>query len=119
MLTRLYTDLGTPKSYRFMDGNSVHAYKLVNAKGAVTYVKFHWKTQQGEQNLTAAEASAIQAKDFNHASADLIDAIKRKDYPRWDLYVQLLKPEQLASSISTPSMPLKSGRACRKRRSAR
>lgn len=96
MLTRLYSDLGTPKGYRFMDGNSVHAYKFVNAKGAITYVKFHWKTLQGEQNLTSAEASAIQAKDFNHASTDLIEAIKQKDYPRWDLYVQLLKPEQLS-----------------------
>jgi len=95
LLTRLYSDLGTPKGYRFMDGNSVHAYKFVNAGGAVTYVKFHWKTQQGEQNLSGAEAVAMQAKDFNFSSGDLIDAIKRKDYPRWDLYVQLLKPEQL------------------------
>lgn len=96
MLTRLYSDLGTPKGYRFMDGNGVHAYKFINSAGAVHYVKFHWKTQQGEQNLTAAEASAIQAKDFNHASHDLMDAINRKDYPRWDLYVQILKPEQLS-----------------------
>jgi catalase len=95
MLTRLYTDLGTPKGYRFMDGNSVHAYKFINAAGNVSYVKFHWKTMQGVQNLSAAEATAIQGKEFNHASLDLMNAIARKDYPRWELYLQVLKPEQL------------------------
>jgi catalase len=96
MLTRLYTDYGTPKNYRTMDGNGVHAYKFVNASGAVSYVKFHWKSLQGEKNLTAAEATRIQSTDFNHATRDLIDAINKKDYPRWDLYVQVLKPEQLS-----------------------
>ena len=95
MLTRLYSDLGTPASYRTMDGNGVHAYKFVNAQGQITYVKFHWKSQQGEKNLSAAEASAVQAKTFNHATEDLIAAIQRGDFPKWDLYVQLLKPEQL------------------------
>jgi len=95
MLTRVYSDLGTPKGYRFMDGNGVHAYKFINASSAVHYVKFHWKSLQGEHNLTAEQASAVQGKDFNHASSDLIEAIKRKEFPRWDLYVQVLKPEQL------------------------
>ncbi|WP_184041620.1 catalase [Chitinivorax tropicus] len=95
MLTRVYSDYGIPKSYRLMDGNSVHAYKWVNTAGQYTYVKFHWKSLQGEQNLSEKEAEAIQAKDFNHATRDLIDAIKRQDFPKWDLYVQVLKPEQL------------------------
>ena len=97
MLTRLYTDYGIPKNYRTMDGNGVHAYKLVNNDGKYVYVKFHWKSQQGQQNLTGAQAAAIQSTDFNHATRDLIDAIKRSDFPKWDLYVQVLKPEQLNS----------------------
>ncbi len=97
MLTRLYTDLGIPKSYRFMDGNGVHAYKFVNAKQEYVYVKFHWKTLQGEKNLTGAEAEAIQAKDFNHASKDLIESIKRGEFPKWDLYVQVLKPNEIGN----------------------
>jgi catalase len=96
MLTRVYSDYGTPRSYRFMDGNGVHAYKLVNTAGQVTYVKFHWNSLQGEKNLSAAEAEKIQAKDFNHASRDLIEAINRGDYPQWDLYIQTLKPEELS-----------------------
>ncbi len=95
MLTRLYSDLGTPASYRTMDGNGVHAYKFVNARGQTTYVKFHWKSLQGEKNLSVAEATALQGKTFNHATEDLVQAIRRGDFPKWDLYVQLLKPEQL------------------------
>ena len=96
MLTRLYTDLGTPASYREMDGNSVHAYKFVNAKNQVSYVKFHWKSLQGEKNLNAKEVEALQGREFNHLTRDLIGAIKDGRYPQWDLYVQVLKPEQLA-----------------------
>jgi catalase len=95
MLTRVYSDYGTPASYRTMDGDSVHAYKFVNAQGRITYVKFHWKSLQGEKNLTAQEASAVQGRSFNHATEDLIDAINKGNHPKWDLYVQLLKPEQL------------------------
>jgi len=97
MLTRVYTDHGTPSSYREMDGNSVHAYKFVNAQGKVTYVKFHWKSLQGEKTLTAKEAEAIQGKDFNHMTRDLISAIDKGNYPKWDLYIQAMTPEQLAT----------------------
>ncbi len=95
MLTRVYSDYGTPRSYREMDGNGVHAYKLVNADGGYVYVKFHWDSRQGEKNLSAAEAAKIQGVDFNHASNDLIRAIDAGRYPQWDLYVQILRPEQL------------------------
>lgn len=102
MLTRLYSDLGTPASYRTMDGNGVHAYKFVNAQGQVTYVKFHWKSLQGEKNLSAAEASALQGKTFNSATEDLMEHIAKGEHPKWDLYVQQLKPEQLASFDFNP-----------------
>jgi catalase len=107
MLTRLYSDLGTPASYRTMDGNGVHAYKFVNGQGGITYVKFHWKSLQGEKNLTAKDASAVQGKTFNHATEDLIDAINTGNFPKWDLYVQLLKPEQLDSFDFNPLDPTK------------
>lgn len=97
MLTYLYSDLGIPKTYRFMNGNSVHAYKLVNAAGKVRYAKFRWFTQQGVRNLTAAEAVQVQGKDFNHATRDLYNAIKRGDMPRWKLAIQVMEPSQLGN----------------------
>jgi catalase len=96
MLTRVYSDFGTPANYREMDGNSVHAYKFVNASGQFSYVKFHWKSLQGQRNLSAKEAEAIQAKDFNHMTRDLMDAINKGHFPKWELYVQVLQPSQLA-----------------------
>ncbi len=107
MLTRLYSDFGTPKSYRQMDGNGVHAYKLVDADGKYVYVKFHWDSRQGEENLSAAQAEAVQAKDFNHASRDLIEAIARGDFPKWDLHVQLLPPDRLGQFDFDPLDPTK------------
>lgn len=93
MLTWLFSDYGTPANYREMVGNGVHAYKWVNAKGEVTYVKYHFKPAQGERNLIAEEASKIQATNIEHATLDLYNEIEKGNFPKWDLYVQMLKRE--------------------------
>ena len=95
-LTQLYSNEGTPAGYRFMDGNGVHAYKLVNAAGEVHYVKFKWKSLQGIRNLDPKQVEQTQGRDYSHMTHDLVEAIKRGDAPRWDLYIQVLAPEQLA-----------------------
>jgi len=95
-LTLLYSNEGTPAGYRFMDGSSVHAYKLVNAQGQVHYVKFAWKTLQGVKNLDPKQVEQVQGRDYSHMTQDLVDAIARGEHPRWDLYIQVLRPEQLA-----------------------
>nr|WP_271409533.1 catalase [Pseudomonas sp. Q1-7] len=95
-LTLLYSNQGTPAGYRFMDGNSVHAYKLVNSRGEVHYVKFHWKSLQGIRNLDPKEVVKVQGQDYSHMTDDLVKAVARGDYPKWELYIQVLKPEQLA-----------------------
>ncbi|MDI6635245.1 catalase [Pantoea dispersa] len=94
-LTMLFSNMGTPASYREMDGNSVHAYKFVNSKGEVHYVKFHWKTLQGERNLDPAESAAIQGRSYSHMTEDLVAAINRKAFPKWDLYIQTIKTSEL------------------------
>lgn len=94
-LTQLFSNEGTPASYRQMDGNGVHAYKLVNAKGEVHYVKFHWKSLQGQKNLDPREVAQVQSHDYSHMTRDLIAAIDKGDFPKWDLYIQVLKPEDL------------------------
>ncbi|ROL67235.1 catalase [Pseudomonas chlororaphis] len=95
-LTELYSNAGTPASYREMDGNGVHAYKLVNAKGEVHYVKFHWKSLQGLNNLDPQQVAQVQGRDYSHMTHDLVSHINQGDFPKWDLYVQVLKPEDLA-----------------------
>jgi len=95
MLTQVYSDLGTPASYREMNGFGVHAYKFINAKGEVRYVKFNWHSQQGVRSLDLDQVSKVQAMDFNHLTRDLYQAINAGNYPKWDLHIQILTPEQL------------------------
>lgn len=95
-LTELYSNSGTPASYREMDGNSVHAYKLVNAKGDVHYVKFHWKSLQGIKNLDPQQVVQVQGRDYSHMTHDLVTNINNGNFPKWDLYIQVLNPQDLS-----------------------
>ncbi len=96
-LTQLYSNEGTPASYRTMDGNSVHAYKLVNAKGEIHYVKFRWKSLQGQKNLDPQQVVKIQGQDYSHMTNDLVSALNKGDFPKWDLYIQVLNAQELAT----------------------
>ena len=96
MLTHLYTDEGMPDSYRHMDGYGVHAFKLVNARGEVHYVKFHFKSAQGIHGLRPQEIAASVGKDWNLNTNDLYKAIRAGENPKWDLYIQVLDPSSLA-----------------------
>jgi catalase len=91
MITWLFSPWGIPQDYRHMRGSGVHAYKWVDDKGHAVLVKYHWITQQGEVNLTQAQAEQIQAANFNHATQDLYDAIARGDHPKWELQVQIME----------------------------
>jgi len=71
MLTYVYSNLGTPLSYRHLDGFGVHAFKLYNAKGEYKYVKFNFRTQQGVKGMNLEQTRDMQGKDFNHLTNDL------------------------------------------------
>lgn len=95
MLTWVYSDNGTPASYRKMDGFGVHAYKMINESGEVSYVKFHWKSLQGIDNLDADEVAKVQSTDFQHLTRDLYSSIADEQYPQWDLYIKIMSPSDL------------------------
>ena len=94
-LTWLFSDTGTPASFRTMDGFGVNTFKFVNADGDTKFVKFHWKSQQGIKNLTTQEAQEIQGKDFSHMTRDLYSNISQGNYPKWDLMVKVIDPKDL------------------------
>jgi catalase len=93
MTTFLFSPWGIPANYRQMQGSGVNTYKWVNAAGEAVLVKYHWEPKQGIKNLTQAEAEQIQAKNFNHATQDLYEAIERGDYPEWELLVQIMSDD--------------------------
>jgi catalase len=89
MLLWIMSDRALPRSFRFMEGFGVHTFRLVNAEGRSTYVKFHWKPAQGLQSVLWDEAVKINGADPDFHRRDLWDAIQRGDLPEWDLGVQV------------------------------
>ncbi|WP_088744206.1 catalase [Cobetia sp. QF-1] len=95
MLTYVYSPLGIPTSLREMNGSGVHAFKFVNAEGDWKYVKFTWKSRQGNNGMSPAQAAKVQSTNFNHLTDDLYTHLDQGDFPIWDLYVQTIEPDQL------------------------
>lgn len=93
-VTFLFSDRGTPENYRHMDGFGANTWMFYNEKGEHYWFKWHFKTDQGIKNLTAQEASQIAASDPDHATRDLFNAIERKEFPSWSVYVQIMTPKQ-------------------------
>jgi catalase len=94
--TWLFGDRGIPASYRHMDGFGSHTFQWVNAAGERSWVKFHFKTDQGIRCLTTEEAERLGGKDPAHLHKDLHDAIGRGHFPSWTVKVQVM-PERDAA----------------------
>jgi catalase len=101
-VTILFSDRGIPKSYRHLHGFGSHTYSFLNAKNERFWVKFHFKSMQGIECLTDAEAAKIVGEDRESHQRDLFEAIDRGDFPRWRLCVQIM-PEKDAEK--TPYNP--------------
>lgn len=99
MLTHVYSNLGTPASYRTMDGNGVHAFKLVNAKGETIFAKFRWISRQGVRNLNGPQ---VATASWNYLTDDLYGEIAKGNHPVWDLMVQTMKPSDFAKLDYNP-----------------
>jgi catalase len=95
-VTIVMSDRGLPASYRHMHGFGSHTFSFYNAKNERSWVKFHFRTQQGIKNLTDGEAEAIVGKDRESHQRDLFESIEKGDFPRWTLFVQIM-PEKDAA----------------------
>lgn len=89
-VTFLMTDRGTPHTLRHMNGYGSHTFMWINANGEKFWVKYHFKTEQGIENFTDAEAKAMAAEDPDYHRRDLREAIQKKDYPVWRLEMQIM-----------------------------
>ncbi|MDP1819602.1 MAG: catalase [Acidimicrobiales bacterium] len=88
MLLWVMSDRAIPRSFRFMEGFGVHTFRLVNKRGAFTFVKFHWKPKLGMQSVLWDEAVKINGADPDFHRRDLWDAIESGDFPEWELCIQ-------------------------------
>jgi catalase len=87
------SDRAIPRSLRMMEGFGVHTFKLVNAEGKGTFVKFHWKPKLGVHSVAWNEAQKISGFNSDFHRQDLWEAIEKGNFPQWDLGVQLIPEE--------------------------
>lgn len=93
MIMWTMSDRAIPRSFRFMEGFGVHTFRLVNAQGKSTFVKFHWKPKLGLQSVVWNEAVKINGADPDFHRRDLWDNIQAGNFPEWELGMQLFDEE--------------------------
>src|SRR5580692_3366887 len=93
-VTIIMSERGIPRSFRHMHGFGSHTYSFINADNERTWVKFHFRTQQGIENLTDAEAQDLIGKDRESNQRDLFENIEAGRFPKWTLYVQVMSEAQ-------------------------
>jgi catalase len=84
------SDRGIPRSFRTMEGFGVHTFRLVNAAGESSLVKFHWKPAAGVHSLVWEEAQLAAGMDPDFHRRDLAEAIDAGAFPEWELGIQVM-----------------------------
>ncbi|KAH8653495.1 catalase core domain-containing protein [Xylariales sp. PMI_506] len=93
-LMLLFSDRGTPKSVRHVNAYTGHTYKFTKEDGSFVYVKIHLKSNQTNATLSAAEAERLAGADPDAHIRDLYTSIQTGNYPSWNMYIQVMTPEQ-------------------------
>lgn len=96
-ITILMSDRGNPRTYRHMHGFGSHTFSFINANNERYWVKFHFKSLQGIENLTDEEAEELVGKDRESHQKDLYESIENGDCPKWEFKIQVM-PEKDAAS---------------------
>jgi len=92
--TFLFTDRGTPMTYRHMHLFGSHTFMWYNENNEYVWVKYHFITKQGVKNFTNDEATKICGENADNATEDLFESIEDGNYPEWDVFVQIMTPEE-------------------------
>ncbi len=101
-VTIVMSDRGLPATYRHMHGFGSHTFSMINADNERVWVKFHFKSNQGIENLTDQEAEVVIGKDRESHQADLYNAIEEGNNPSWVLKIQVMTEEQAENSPYNP-----------------
>ena len=104
-VTWLMGDRGLPASWRTMDGFGSHTYQWINAEGERFWVKYHFKSNQGNEILTQKDADQIAGEDADFHIRDLSEAIARGEFPSWTLSVQVMPYAEAAGLSLQPVRP--------------
>jgi catalase len=91
MITWLFSDRGTVRSFRKMEGFGVNTYEWVNAEGKTVYVKYHWKPKAGIETIDRHEATRLAGEDPDIATRDLYETIASGKTVEFELHVQIME----------------------------
>lgn len=107
MITWLFSDRGTVKSYRKMEGFGVHTYKWVKAEGRAIYIKYHWKPTAGVETIDRREAARLAGEDPDIATRDLHETLASGKTVEYELNVQMMEIEDELKQSFDPLDPTK------------
>jgi catalase len=94
MVMWIMSDRTLPRSLRMIEGFGVHSFRLINATGESTFVKFHWRPKLGLQSTIWDEAVKISGADQDFHRRDMFEAIAAGNFPEWEFGVQLFTQEE-------------------------
>ena len=107
MITWLFSDRGTVRSYRKMEGFGVNTYMWVNAEGKAVYIKYHWKPKAGLETIDRHEATRLAGEDPDVATRDLRETIASGKTVEFELYVQTMEVADELKQTFDPLDPTK------------
>ncbi|MEO7244089.1 MAG: catalase [Rubrivivax sp.] len=88
------SDRTLPRSLRMMEGFGIHSFRLINAAGDSTFVKFHWRPMLGLQSTVWDETVKIAGADPDFHRRDMFTAVQAGQAPEWELAVQLFTEQE-------------------------
>ena len=94
MIMWIMSDRAIPRSLRMMEGFGIHTFRLVNAEGKSSFVKFHWRPRLGMQSVVWDEAVKINGADPDFHRRDLWNAIDSGEFPEWEFCLQTFTQQQ-------------------------
>lgn len=103
----LYSDLGLVSSYSKMNGYGVNTFIWVNGAGIRRYIKYHWKSLQGVETISRQKATELSGSNPDFAASQLFEDIACGNYPRYELYVQMMCEKDVCNLDFDPLDPTK------------
>ncbi len=94
MVMWIMSDRTLPRSLRMIEGFGVHSFRLINAAGKSTFVKFHWRPKLGLQSTIWDETVKIAGADPDYHRRDMFESIAAGKFPEWEFAVQLFTQEE-------------------------
>src|SRR5450755_4099968 len=88
MLMWAMSDRAIPRSLRMIEGFGIHTFRMIDAAGKSTFVKFHWRPTIGAASVIWDEAVKINGADPDFHRRDLFEAIERGNFPEWEFSIQ-------------------------------